>query len=99
MKSINTLIKSNQAKLIGLFLATSVMAFAQSSPIENLVNSGQAMTIRLVTPIATTMFVWGVLRAGLNWIRGGVALIGTIFAIWLMLRPDQFIGWLRTFGA
>lgn len=91
--------KTNTAKLIGLFLATSVMAFAQSSPIENVVNAGEAMTIRMVTPIATTMFVWGVLRAGMNWIRGGVALIGTIFAIWLMLRPDQFIGWLRSFGS
>jgi type IV secretory pathway VirB2 component (pilin) len=91
--------KTNTAKLIGLFLATSVMAFAQSSPVENLANAGEAMTIRLVTPIATTMFVWGVLRAGMNWIRGGAALIGTIFAIWLMLRPDQFIGWLRTLGS
>jgi type IV secretory pathway VirB2 component (pilin) len=96
---MKNLMKSNQAKLIGLFLATSVMAFAQSSPIENVVNAGEAMTIRLVTPIATTMFVWGVLRAGMNWIRGGAALIGTIFAIWLMLRPDQFIGWLRSFGS
>jgi type IV secretory pathway VirB2 component (pilin) len=93
------LMNSNKAKFFATFLTSSVLAFAQSSPLENVVNAGEAMTIRLVTPIATTMFLFGVLRAGLNWIRGGVALMGTIFAIWLMLRPDQVIGWLRSFGS
>jgi type IV secretory pathway VirB2 component (pilin) len=87
-----------KSKLIVLFLAASVMAFAQGSPPENLVNGGEAMVIRLVTPIATMMFIFGVLRAGMNWIRGGVALAGTLVAIWLMLRPDQIISWMRTFG-
>jgi type IV secretory pathway VirB2 component (pilin) len=96
---MKNLMKSNKASLSRRFWQSSVMAFAQSSPLENVVNAGEAMTIRLVTPIATTMFLFGVLRAGLNWIRGGVALMGTIFAIWLMLRPDQVIGWLRSFGS
>jgi type IV secretory pathway VirB2 component (pilin) len=96
---MKNLMNSNKAKFFATFLTSSALAFAQSSPLENVVNAGEAMTIRLVTPIATTMFLVGVLRAGLNWIRGGVALAGTIFAIWLMLRPDQVIGWLRSFGS
>jgi hypothetical protein len=40
------LMNSNKAKFIATFLTSSVLAFAQSSPLENVVNAGEAMTIR-----------------------------------------------------
>src|SRR3982750_3730064 len=102
MKSVNTLIKSNQAQVIALFLVTSVMAFAQApgggDPGLGLANAFYAWMIRIAFPVVGALIVWKFLHMSFSLIRGGVGLATALLAGWGALRPDQILGWIQNFG-
>jgi len=91
-----------KSKLIVLFLAASVMAFAQVSssgdPGYALANGVYQWAIRISFPVVGSLIVFKFLHMSFSWIRGGVGLATALIAGWGALRPDQILGWLQTFG-